>query len=419
MKQFDDIFGEKLGKAFSSYNADDLADEGWNSFLAKRNEEKRRGAFILFPWWGRAAAVALVIGLGTVIMYLSVNNQGENFSGLTETPPVKDTTSAGQHRSALPATQHYNNIAQHHVAGTIKLRHAEDLQSSGNLIKSDSDKKYLSEVTEPDARSAIPPDTVEKLISMDRDTLKTGDKRSDITIEEVPGQTATVISERSSGKTKFLAGLSGMMAHVDGAQTSTPGMSVGLYVEQKISGRVSFRPGLAIAMNSLGISSTRSSSAFAYANAVVNGINGTPESFKGQFSVISMEVPLNFVFKLIDRKSSSFYISAGASTVIYLSEHFTGEYVNKTTQQKIDAATGMSYTETKYSSISLENEYSAFSRTDYFGLASISAGYSLPFAKTSTLRIEPFMQFPLDDLTSLDLHVYFTGISMKVSLGRK
>ena len=418
MKQFDDLFGEKLGKAFSNYNADDMADEGWNSFLAKRKEATRRDAIILFPWWGRAAALAIVTGLGALIIYLSVNNAGEKISGLTETWPLKDTASVIKHVITPPASHPDVKIEQLQVS-TIGLRHAEELQSSDNIIKPDTGKKYISEVAELNAGSIISPaGTGENLISMDSDTLKTEDNKVQKVTEELSEQTPEATSEIRSGKTKFLAGLSGMMAHVDGAQASTPGMSVGFYLEHRFSRRISFRPGLAIAMNSLGLSSTSSSPALAYASTVVNGINGTPESFKGQFSVISMEVPLNIVFKLIDRKSSSVYLSAGASTVFYLSEHFTGEFINKTTREKFDAVTGTSYTETKYSSISVENEYSSFSRTDYFGLANISAGYSLPFAKTSTLRIEPFIQLPLDDLTSLDLHVYYTGISMKVNLGR-
>jgi hypothetical protein len=368
-----------------------------------------------------------------VIIYQSFNHEGsrESVSGLTETGPsdasvnqhlaveedIRDTSSLLGHGIAFPASNPYNKIAKNHV-NIITLSNSEALQSSYNLMKPDTENKYINEIAEMNAGSILPPDKDESLISMEYDTLKAADKKLLKPVAEEQGRDISATPEISSGKTKFMAGLSGMMAHVDGTETSTPGMSVGFYLEHKISRRISFRPGLAVAMNSLGISNSRNSSAFAYASSVVSGMNGTPESFKGQFSVVSMEVPLNVVFKLVERKGSSVYISAGASTVIYLSEHFTGEFVNKTTQEKVDAGTGMTYTEIKYSSVSVENEYSAFSRTDYFGLASISAGYSLPFAQTATLRIEPFIQFPLDDLTSLDLHVYYTGISLKMSLGR-
>jgi len=41
MKRFDDIFTKNLGKVFSDYNADHLADEGWNSFLARKQGRKK------------------------------------------------------------------------------------------------------------------------------------------------------------------------------------------------------------------------------------------------------------------------------------------------------------------------------------------------------------------------------------------
>ncbi len=54
MKLFDDIFRENVKKAFSSYNADHLADEAWNSFVAMK---KAAPACINDPAVARAASV--------------------------------------------------------------------------------------------------------------------------------------------------------------------------------------------------------------------------------------------------------------------------------------------------------------------------------------------------------------------------
>ena len=67
MKQFDDIFRENVNKAFSNYNADHLAGEGWNSFVAGKNGRRRRAAVI--PLWAGAASVMLIIGLCAFIAY--------------------------------------------------------------------------------------------------------------------------------------------------------------------------------------------------------------------------------------------------------------------------------------------------------------------------------------------------------------
>ena len=259
------------------------------------------------------------------------------------------------------------------------------------------------------------------MITPDDDSIKSEFINNSLKIsEEGPLQTISAEPEKHSRGPAFLTGLSGMMAHVNDAAATTPGVSAGVYIEQKISGRIFFRPGLAIGMSSLGIESTQgNSAAFAASIPLIKEISGTPESFNGQLSMVTMEIPMNIVFRLLERKGSSVYLSAGASSIFYISEHFTGDFVNEYIQDKYNETTGTTYTETKYSTVSLDNRYGAFSRTDYFGLATLSAGYSLPLGNKSIMHIEPFMQFPLNNLTSLDLRVYYTGISMKITLGRK
>ena len=48
MKQFDDILKENIKQAFSDYNADHLAGEGWNSFVEAK-KGKRKAIFLIFP----------------------------------------------------------------------------------------------------------------------------------------------------------------------------------------------------------------------------------------------------------------------------------------------------------------------------------------------------------------------------------
>ncbi len=79
----------------------------------------------------------------------------------------------------------------------------------------------------------------------------------------------------------------------------------------------------------------------------------------------------------------------------------------------------MNFSETRYSSVEVEKDYGAFSRADFFGLANLSAGYSFPYSKTGIMLIEPFMQLPVNDLTSLNLRIRYAGVSMKLRFGRQ
>ena len=52
MKQFDEKFSRKAKEAFDNFNADHLAEAGWNSFTSKYGRKRTR-AFII-PLWAKS-----------------------------------------------------------------------------------------------------------------------------------------------------------------------------------------------------------------------------------------------------------------------------------------------------------------------------------------------------------------------------
>jgi len=74
--------------------------------------------------------------------------------------------------------------------------------------------------------------------------------------------------------------------------------------------------------------------------------------------MIAMEIPMNIVFKVFERKRSGIYISAGASTMIYFNQKFTGDLVNEYTQEYFNTSTNSMSSETRYSKVSVDNSYS-------------------------------------------------------------
>ena len=420
MKQFDDILKENIKQAFSEYNADHLAGEGWNSFMEAK-KDKRKAIFLIFPFWTRAAAIALLIGVGGLITYVTVDHRNDREQVLTEkvSSPAEEKSPSGTNLStaSVPGVTEGKTLPQGEKKSSARTRITDTAVVRGTEALNEPMSMEMTAVTlEPVGLPVM----AENILPAENDSASMAEVNI---VQEQPGEEPLQNISGEKGKrsltTTFMAGLSGLMSHVNDAGSASPGVSVGFYLDQKISRRISFRPGLALAMNSLGFSNTQSSPAVASSLYYADGINGTPESFDGQLSTVTMEVPLNLVFKVFERKSKSVFLSAGASTMIYLGQHFTGDAVNENTRELYNEFTGMSYTEKRYSTVSVENSYSPFSRTDYFGLANFSAGYSIPFGKGTTLLIEPFVQLPLSGLTSLDLNVRFAGISMKINLGGK
>jgi hypothetical protein len=215
--------------------------------------------------------------------------------------------------------------------------------------------------------------------------------------------------------TTIMTGLSGMMANVDKTTSSAQGVSIGFYVEQQLTRRIAIRPGLAMAVHNYGLENNSGvTETLGYDTPDLNGLSGVTSSYDANIEVLSMEVPVNIVFTLWKRSGSNLFVSTGASTVVYLNQNLTGVFQNTYTRTSVDNTTGEISYESKTSTVEVESVEEPFNHVDFFGLANFSAGYTLPFGKTSHLLLEPFVQLPISDLTSLNLRIRYGGLSMKV-----
>jgi hypothetical protein len=417
MKLFDDIFRENVDKAFSDYNADHLAGDGWNSFVASKKKSRRLKALII-PLWAKAASIALFVGAGALTSYLFINRNNHDVSlAGSETEPVKEMTAP---LNTVSPTSAPTVIAE-------KITSAGDNKKARSLAnrKPETSSEQPSTEEQPTPTIAIAPSDSAILPVVAENRIREPEDTTSITFKEAlqeiqNGEALETTAKAEKGRysrPKFITGMSGVMAHVKDASSSAPGVSVGFWIEQKITERISFRPGVALAVNSLGVDNESGISQLNYQVPLLDGNSGTLDSYNGELRMIAMELPLNIVFRVFERKRSGIYLSAGASTMVYFNQKFTGDFINEYTQEQFNASSGLMEYEKRSSTVTVDNSYSALNHTDYFGLANFSAAWSLPYGKTTTLLIEPFMQLPLSDLTALNLRVRYGGISMKVRFG--
>lgn len=420
MKQFDDIFREKVEKTFSNYDAGNLADEGWKSFSEGRRFAKR-SAFII-PLWARAASVALIVGAAAFMTYLALQRQiAEDPTALAGAETIIRQSSDAtvdtiepdyrKTKTDLEALSVEPLISSITTQGTARVKIAEAITEREVIVQEDTHLAMYGE-------SLPKPVTQERIVTVIDDSLNVAIEQAlRGLLEKAAEETVTEEQTKQQPRTALMAGFSGLLAGSEEYASTSPGVTVGLYLEQKISERISVRPGLALSVNSLGFHDGRGSDKALYSLPLSDGNTGMSSSYTGELSMIAMEVPVNLVFKIIDRGRSNLYLSTGASTMIYLSQQFEGSFVNEYTRQEMNTVTGEISQVSRYSTVAVNNEYGAFSRADYFGLANISAGYSMPYGQTGSLLIEPFLQLPLSDLTSMNLRVRYGGLSMKVRFG--
>ena len=420
MEEFDNIFRENVKKAFNSYNADNLADEGWDSFVRVGKGRKRRS--LIIPLWARAASVLLMVGLATFLSYriFTRQNSRELISD-NETPVMKLEQPKVQSEKA--GTPLIEPSAESEFVIENKIAETGSVYSESIALAEPLDMDNENILTQLSHKNRVPvPEKIRShYIPRVSDELRKQLIPEEIAItDEIPGDLiAEEKKEKHFKERTFMAGLSGLSAQNSDKVTPAFGLSAGLYLDQKLSRRISVRPGLALAMQSLGFNNGSIPVGITEVLSMYDGTNAAYYSSEGQLNMLAMELPLNIVFRIADKKNSVFFISAGTSTMIYLSQQFTAGFVSECKKTSYDSKVGEYFSETRYSTVEVENDYAALSRADIFGLANFSAGYSFQYSKTGTLLIEPFLQVPVSDLTSLNLRVRYAGVSMKMQFGKK
>ncbi|HOO99395.1 MAG TPA: outer membrane beta-barrel protein [Bacteroidales bacterium] len=413
MKGFDDIFRENVEKAFGSYDAGHLADEGWNSFVARQKAAGRRT--LIIPLWAKAASVAILIGAGGYFAY-------KMFSGQPQTETLIQSSSLVESKTEdlPPALTSEPGAAVSHTlpvsvrpAARISSAQPEEIADKTEAVPDVIVREPVTGkiyINLPDLAYNFPPADSESLSLHGTDELKEVSPDGNAFNDEAGAAT-------KKDKISLLAGFSGLLAQSDEAASAAPGVSVGLYLDRKLSRRISLRPGLALSRQSLGLENSNGITEFNYSVPLSDGTSGTVDSYSGQLDMLAIEVPVNLVFNIIERRNSGIYISAGASAQIYLNQEFSADFVNEYTKETYSTMSASSTFETRYTTVEVQNSYAAFSRVDLFNLVSLSAGYFLPYNKTGLIIIEPFVRLPLADLTSLDMKVRYAGISFKMSFG--
>jgi hypothetical protein len=440
MKNFDDIFSRKVKEAFDNYNADHLAEEGWNAFV--REQEKRRRRAIMIPLWARAASIAVLVTLGILFTVQTDNRRtGEPAAmvaretapgGLTETgvemedanavsPLVVDPgkasgTAESEAVQVREAGREKSGLRNNRPAGPVltKATRAETIVDERSPQPMTANTELLP--PEVPVNAAVTSVTNLNISDNIAELRLTDDADSELRLRPKKMLRDTYAFPREKKTTTIMTGLTGMMASIGNMTSAAQGVSLGVYVEQQLTRRISVRPGLAMAKHNYTMeNATGGRQDFLdYTTPELNGMTGTTTSYEADMDILSMEIPVNFVFSLLERGGSNLFVTTGVSTVIYLDQRLSGNFNNTYTKTNIDAISGEVSYESMTTSVRVYSEEEVFDRVDFLGLANFSAGYSLPFSKTSHLLFEPFVQLPIKDLTSLNLRIRYGGLSMKI-----
>jgi hypothetical protein len=134
-------------------------------------------------------------------------------------------------------------------------------------------------------------------------------------------------------------------------------------------------------------------------------------------TLVDLDIPLNITWKFLVRKSTSYYVSGGISSVVYLSE----KYVNTSYSQQMvavvevnDYKPSITYQKenVKTTEQTTEDPLSTF---DFASRVNIIFGYEQHLSSKLFLHVEPYLKIPISDLATQNIKYTTGGITCKIS----
>ncbi|MBK8882729.1 MAG: hypothetical protein IPN67_10190 [Bacteroidales bacterium] len=133
--------------------------------------------------------------------------------------------------------------------------------------------------------------------------------------------------------------------------------------------------------------------------------------------LLDLDIPLNITWKFLVRKSTSYYVSSGISSVVYLNE----KYANTSYSQQMVAVVevndgrpniGYEMQNVKTTEQTTEEPLNTF---DFASRVNIIFGFEQHLSSKLFLNIEPYLKIPISEQASRNIKYSIGGISCKIS----
>ena len=168
------------------------------------------------------------------------------------------------------------------------------------------------------------------------------------------------------------------------AEFDRAGLNAGLNIEYFFADRFSILSGVILAQK---LYKTTDLTEYEVPNGFWNG--NLPDQINGDCNVI--DIPLNLRYMAIEGKKTKFFVSAGLSSYIMLTERYEYEYGNYSNPYNRDP-----------SEFSNENQH-------YFGVYNLSFGVSRRVGKNISIEVEPYLKNSFGGVGWGQVHLKSTG----------
>ncbi len=453
---------DRLDKDLSKHIREvfDAYEEPYDPLNWQRLQRKRRiravGGYL--KWVGAAASVALLLSAGLLLWnrgplekepFLagrdqrtdtgsrieSVDGSGtdaspaESLAG-AESPDVRPAKpDAVEDRSAIaalePAAQPVRDVQPERenpapaaessrAQREALLAEAETGRDSGQLVEAEKGAEEPGEAVI--ARQQAVPKAVEETQESER--LIAADPQRPDQAEEVTVYSSHEDKANEKSGSRFSVGLvtTSLMNYANGNTASQVHFGAGITSGWKLSDRLSVHSGVILAENSLSLD--RSNSSVRESTYAVDRATNTELSAVGKNTIVQavspnsmdvsllvVDIPLNVTYR-VDLGASNLLLTGGLSSFAYLDQQYSYHNTMQLyTNASVEAPEPM------------VRQEKAFSHFDLARQLNLAIGTELPLGKGSVLILEPYVKYPLGELTSEKIRFGSAGMNLRLSFG--
>jgi len=439
MKPFDDKLADNIRKVFDEYH-EPVNEKAWITMQQRLGKKSGTRIIALFPNKIRAAAAVILLMVVTATVWF-ILRVGEAETKLaittTETEDVSLTDDSEFPEGA--------ELAEDVAADLPDIKLAELLP--------DSEKETLTIEYEGSAetKSFTPSvlavtDTINELFDHKPSDAITAEAESDtieadfemnlagihpdgyekpeaerVIVNGMTPETRYVNGSISPGRSSALQFLAGsMVTYTTGEIAEGLGFSAGVTGDIHLVDNLSINTGGILVYNQFRFADNSMLSA---AKEALGNYYGADQftlidmSGYEEYEFMALDIPLNLKIHLTDNKRRQLYMTAGVSSFLYIQQSYTRS-ADMLADIIAEDHMGQTTSGRSFSNVTTSGSFDAFRRFDLARFLNLSAGYVIKREKHN-LVIEPFMKYPLYDVTSLDLKIGMAGLTLRFQPGSR
>jgi hypothetical protein len=453
--QFDNRLSARIKDVFGQH-VEEYNPADWQRMQAKLGHKPDKKVIVLFPLWAKAASVILLMGLSVFLFNNNYDNYDNQISiadnadiedkaendhinadntlnisqientGEKEIPETNQNLTGPEKKENSKVMASKNSFNNNDVNNTDiqYIAGKEDLFSmdSSKVVLADiknhlnRHRNRISEDISPKDNSKVVLGDIKNHLNRHRDKIRQKDSlgssktnpdlylvHDDLGIAET--------SDKKHKNIEFGLGLATVSNYSPDTKGSSINMGGGFSADYQLAKKISISTGMYIAKNELGYNNGSGNVIQSLKNADYAADNSLAmidgNSAQTDVSFMAIDIPLNLKYRL-----NKVSVSAGVSSLIFLSEKFTTNYNASVTNTTFNSETSRYETNTSVQNYTNEEKSGSFNHFDFAGLLNVSVGYDIPLVSGS-IAVEPYVKVPLSNITSRELKMGSGGVMVR------